>query len=88
MISRLDIIFSIAKLVQFSQNLNSEHLVAVNQIIVYLNKIKHLVIEYLNRIAKILSCISDATFVNDDLTRKNFNDYLFKLYEILLIEES
>ncbi len=80
-IFRLDIIFATAKLAQFLKNSNSDHLVAVDWMISYLNKIKNLVIEYSSRIANILLCVNDATFADDKLTRKNSNDYLFKLYE-------
>ncbi len=80
-ISRLDIIFVTAKLVQFLKNSNSDYLVAVDRMISYLNETKNLAIEYSSRIANILLCVNDATFVDDELTRKSSNDYLFKLYE-------
>ncbi len=80
-IFRFDIIFAIAKLVQFLKNSNSDHLVAVDRMISYLNETKNLTIEYSNRIADILLCANDATFADDELIRKSSNDYLFKLYE-------
>ncbi len=80
-ISELDIIFAIAKLTQLLKNSNSDHLVAFDRVISYLNEIKNLVIEYSNLIANIFLCINNATFVDDELTRKSSNDYLFKLYE-------
>ncbi len=80
-ISRLDIVFAIAKLAQFLKNSNFDHLVAVDQVISYLNETKNLAIEYSSRIANILLCVNDATFTDDELIRKSSNDYLFKLYE-------
>ncbi len=80
-IFRLDIIFAIAKLAQFLKNSDSDHLIAVDRVISYLNEIKNLAIEYSSRIANILLCVNDAVFADDELTRKSSNDYLFKLYE-------
>ncbi len=80
-ISRLDIAFATAKLIQFLQNSNPDHLAAIDRVIAYLNEIKNYTIEYSSRIAKILLCVNDATFADDELIRKSSNDYLFKLYE-------
>ncbi len=84
MISRLDIIFATTKLTQFLQNPDPDHLAAADRVIAYLNEIKNLAIEYSSRVAKILLCVSDATFADDELTRKSSNDFLFKLYEDLI----
>jgi hypothetical protein len=78
-ISRFDIIFATAKLVQFLKNSNLDHMNAVDRINFYLNEIKNLVIKYLNEIANILLYVNDATFADNKLTRKSSNDYLFKL---------
>jgi hypothetical protein len=80
-IFRFDIIFAIAKLAQFLKISNLDHLVAANRVISYLNEIKNLTIEYSNWIANILLCVNDATFADDELSRKSSNNYLFKLYE-------
>ncbi len=80
-IFRFDIVFATAKLVQFLTNSNSDHFIAVDRAISYLNEIKNLAIQYLSWIANILLCVNDATFADDKVTRKNSNDYLFKLYE-------
>ncbi len=80
-ISRLDIVFATAKLAQFLKNSNSNHFIAVNRVISYLNETKNLTIEYSSRIANILLCVSDATFADDEMTRKSSDDYFFKLYE-------
>ncbi len=64
-ISRFDMIFATAKLAQFLKNSNSDHLVAVDRVISYLNETKNLAIEYSSRIANILLCVSDATFADD-----------------------
>ncbi len=52
--------------------------------IAYSNEIKNLVIEYSSRIAENFLYVSDATFVDDELTRKSSNDFLFKLYDDLI----
>ncbi len=80
-ISRLDIIFATAKLVQFLKNSNSDHLAATDQVISYLNEIKNLTMKYSKKTSNILLCVNDATFADDEMTRKSSNDYLFKLYE-------
>ncbi len=67
-ISRLDIVFATAKLAQFLKNSNSDHLVAVDRVISYLNETKNLIIEYSSRIANILLCANDATFADDELS--------------------
>jgi hypothetical protein len=80
-IFRLDIVFATVKLAQFLKNSNSDHLIAINRVISYLNETKNLAIEYSNRIANILLCVNDATFADNELIRESSNDYLFKLYE-------
>ncbi len=56
-------------------------IVAADRMISYLNKTKNLAIEYLNQIANILLCVNNAAFADNELIRKNSNDYLFKLYK-------
>ncbi len=80
-ISRLDIIFVTAKLAQFLKNPNSDHLAAIDRVIFYLNEIRNLTMKYSEKTSNIFLCVSDATFTDDEITRKNSNDYLFKLYK-------
>jgi predicted nucleotidyltransferase len=83
-IFRLDIIFAIAKLAQFLKNSNSNHVMIANKMIVYLNDTKNFVIEFSEKFSEIFQCASDATFADDELIRKDSNDYLFKLYHDLI----
>ncbi len=84
-ISRSDIAFAIAKLTQFLQTSHSNHLSATDRVIFYLYEIRNLVIEYSDkRSTNILLCVSDATFADDETTRKNFDEYLFQLYDDLI----
>ncbi len=80
-ISRSNIVFSTAKLVQFLKNSNSNHVTIANRVIAYLNDIKNLIIEFSEKCSKIFLCASDAAFADDELIRKSSNDYLFKLYD-------
>jgi hypothetical protein len=80
-IFRLDIIFVIAKLAQFLKNSNSNHVMIANRMIVYLNDIKKFVIEFSKKFSNIFLCVSDVAFADDELIKKNSNDYLFKLYD-------
>jgi hypothetical protein len=53
--------------------------------IFYLYEIKNLVIEYFEkRSTNILLCVSDAAFADDEVSRKTFDEYLFKLYDDLI----
>jgi hypothetical protein len=79
-IFRFDIVFATAKLAQFLKNLNSNHVMIVNKVIIYLNDIKNFVIEFSEKFSKIFLCASDAAFADDELIKKNSNNYLFKLY--------
>jgi hypothetical protein len=54
-ISRSDIIFATAKLAQFLKNLDSNHVMIANRIIVYLHDIKNFVIEFSENFSKIFS---------------------------------
>jgi hypothetical protein len=84
-ISRSDIAFATAKLTQFLQASHSNHFSAIDQIISYLYKIRNLVIEYFDkRLTNILLCVSDATFADDEITRRSFDEYLFQLYDDLI----
>jgi hypothetical protein len=80
-IFKLDIIFAIAKFVQFLKNSNSNHVTIANRVIVYLNDIKNFVIEFSKKFSEIFLCASDAAFADDELIKKNSNDYFFKLYD-------
>ncbi len=80
-IFKLDIIFATVKLVQFLKNSNSNHVTIVNRIIVYINDIKNLIIEFSRNSSEIFLFASDAAFADDELIRKNSDDYLFKLYD-------
>ncbi len=54
----------------------------IDRIISHLYEIKNLVIEYSDkRSTNILFCVSDATFADDEATRKSFDEYLFQLYD-------
>jgi hypothetical protein len=64
------------------QILHSDHLSTTDRMIFYLYKIKNLAIKYFNkRSTNILLCVNDATFADDDTIRRNFNEYLFQLYD-------
>jgi hypothetical protein len=80
-IFRFDIVFATAKLAQFLKNPNSDHIVIANKVIAYLNDTKNFVIEFSEKSSEIFLCASDAAFADDELIRKNSNDYLFKLYD-------
>jgi hypothetical protein len=80
-ISRSDIIFATAKLVQFLKNLDSNHVMIANKVIAYLNDIKNFVIEFSEKFSEFFLCASDAAFADDELIRKSSNDYFFKLYD-------
>ncbi len=84
-ISRSDIAFVTFKLAQYLQAFISNHLVAVDRVISYLNETKNLAIEYSSiQIIDILLCANDAVFADDETTRKNSDDYFFKLYDNLI----
>jgi hypothetical protein len=80
-IFKFDIIFAIAKLVQFLKNSNSNHVTIANRIIAYLNDIKNLVIEFSENSSEIFLSANDVAFADDELIKKSSNDYLFKLYD-------
>jgi hypothetical protein len=80
-ISRSNIIFATAKLVQFLKNSNSNHVTIANRIITYFNDIKNLIIEFSKNSSEIFLFASDAAFADDELIRKSSNNYLFKLYD-------
>jgi hypothetical protein len=80
-IFRFDIVFATAKLVQFLKNSSSNHVTIANRIIAYLNDIKNLVIKFSENSSEIFLSASDVAFADDELIRKNSDDYLFKLYD-------
>ncbi len=79
-IFKLDIIFATAKLAQFLKNSNSNHVTIANRIIIYLNNIKNLIIEFLENSSEIFLSANDVAFADDELIKKSSNDYFFKLY--------
>jgi hypothetical protein len=80
-IFRSNIVFATAKLVQFLKNSNSNHLAIANRMIVYLNDIKNLIIEFSRNFSEIFLCANDVAFADDELIRKSSDDYFFKLYD-------
>jgi hypothetical protein len=80
-IFRLNIIFATAKLVQFLKNSDSNHVTIANRVIVYLNDIKNLIIEFSENSSEIFLSASDVAFADDEFIKKSSNDYLFKLYD-------
>ncbi len=80
-IFRSDIVFVTAKLAQFLKNSNSNYLDIANRMIAYLNETRNLIIEISRNSSEISLCSSNAAFAEDELIRKNSNDYLFKLYD-------
>jgi hypothetical protein len=80
-IFRSNIVFATAKLVQFLKNSNSNHLAIANQVIAYLNDIRNLIIEFSKNFSEIFLCANDVAFADDELIRKNSDDYFFKLYD-------
>jgi hypothetical protein len=80
-IFRSNIFFATAKLAQFLKNSNSNLVTIANRIIVYLNDIKNLVIEFSENFSEIFLSASDVAFADDEFIKKSLNDYLFKLYD-------
>ncbi len=79
-IFRSNIVFATVKLAQFLNNLNANHVAIANRIIVYLNDIKNLIIEFSKNSSKKILDASDVAFADNELIKKSSNDYLFKLY--------
>jgi hypothetical protein len=50
-------------------------------VIVYLNDIRNLVIEFFEKFSEIFLCESDVAFADNELIKKSSNDYLFKFYD-------
>ena len=81
-IIKSDIALITFRLFQFLKNFSRIHITAINRVIFYLQCIKHLIIEYSeNSIFNIFICVSDLIFENDEIIRKNFDEFLFQLYE-------
>jgi hypothetical protein len=85
-IFRLDIVFATAKLVQFLENSNSNHVMIANRMIAYLNDIKNFVIEFSEKFSDIFLCANDAAFADDELIKKSSNDYFSSCIMISLID--
>ncbi len=73
--------FATAKLVQFLKNLNLNHLAIANRVIVYLNDIRNLVIEFSRNFSEIFLYANDVAFADNELIKKSSDDYFFKLYD-------
>jgi hypothetical protein len=80
-IFRSDIVFFTAKHAQFLKNSNSNHVTIVNRLIVYLNDIKNLIIEFSKNSSEIFLSANNVAFADDELIRKSSNDFSFKLYD-------
>ncbi len=63
------------------KNSNSNHVIIANKVIVYLNDIRNLVIEFFEKFSEIFLCESDVAFADNELIKKSSNDYLFKFYD-------
>ena len=81
-IIKFDIVLITFRLFQFLKNFSKIHIIAINRVIFYFQYIKHLIIEYSkNSIFNIFICVSDLIFENDEMIRKNFDEFFFQLYE-------
>ena len=81
-IIKSDIVLITFRLFQFLKNFSKIHITAINRVIFYLQCIKHLVIKYSkNSIFNIFICVSDSIFENNEVIRKNFDEFFFQLYE-------
>ncbi len=72
-IFRLEIIFATAKLIQFLKKWNSNHFAIANQIIVYLNDIRNLIIEFSKNFSEIFLCANDVVFADNELIKKSLD---------------
>ena len=82
MIIKSDIVLIAFRLFQFLKNFSKIHITAINRMIFYFQCIKHLIIEYSkNSIFNIFICVNDSIFKNNEIIRKNFDEFLFQLYE-------
>jgi hypothetical protein len=84
-ISRSDIVKIVSKLTEHLINSESTHLAAVNYLIRYLYKTKHLTIKFdVSRSEKqVFEVIADAAFANEK-ERKSAEEYTFKLFNDLI----
>ena len=81
-ISWSNIIFSISKLAQFLTNLSAVYLAILNRVIFYLYVLRNLIIKYLEYDnGELFKYLSDAVFIDDLITCRSFDEYLFKLYQ-------
>ncbi len=80
-IFKSNIIFVITQFTQFLKNSNSNHVTIANRVIVYVNDIKNFVIEFSKNSSEIFLCANDVAFADDELIKKNLNNYFFKLYD-------
>ena len=80
MIIKFNIVLITFRLFQFLKNFNKIHITAINRVIFYFQCIKHLIIKYSkNSIFNIFICVSDSIFENDEMIRKNFDEFFFQL---------
>ena len=81
---RPDIAYAASKLAEFMQNPSPTHLAEAHRVIAYLYTTRHLAIEYSATTAykdtKILKVASDASFADDNSTRRSTQGYLIKLF--------
>lgn len=81
--TRPDVAQAASKLAEYLQNPSSRHLQLATRVIHYLVGTKHLAIEYngfcTNQQSIFLAC-SDASFANDQQTRKSSQGYVFQLF--------
>src|SRR5579871_1963199 len=81
---RPDIALAASKLAEFMQNPSQAHLAEVNRVIAYLYTTRYLAIEYSSinphQNAKTLRIASDASFADDNDTRRSTQGYLIKLF--------
>jgi hypothetical protein len=81
---RPDIAYAASRLAEFMQNPSPAHLTEAHRVIAYLYATKHLAIEYSATTpyqdTKALKVASDASFADDNATRRSTQGYLIKLF--------
>jgi hypothetical protein len=80
--TRPDVAFSATELSKHLQNPGPAHLNAVNQAILYLFAARYLAIQYGGEYTngQLLTIASDASFADDEITRRSSQGYVFSLY--------
>jgi hypothetical protein len=81
---RPDIAYAASRLAEFMQNPSPAHLTEAHRVIAYLYTTRHLAIEYSATTpyqdTKALKVASDASFADDNATRRSTQGYLIKLF--------